>query len=336
MTETPSCVASPEAYPVASDDADAERDIKPANIITAICAAMAEVGTIEASGYNDHHRYAFASRDDILAQSQPALAAAGLAMWPHEITPLESSAPKHLRCQVTYRVQHVSGESIDFVVLAEAADTQDKACAKLMSSATKSALKTLLQIAVANEGISTKPQQHQRKRGGRDRDRQAEAERVRIDPKLAVKPPLHEDGTGGDGRTWEDLEWRRDREWVRDGAAGRLSAEDHPCHQHPVWIAHCKWALQRLNLAYRQDKRWAQLVAHTGGADGAWRFLVETLSGHEWNAQRVDHIESLHDTYRERVAQLTQRDLSALKAALEAEDYDTDAPIAGFEQRGEG
>jgi len=304
-----------------SDNAD-KRDDRPTtpNLVSAICQVMAEVGHVLATGYNKHDGYAYASGDDLLAKVQPALARAGLAMWPAEVAVTEqayrtkSGELRGIQATVVYQLQHTSGETIRVVALGEGADRLDKARAKAMTGAQKIALRQLFAIATVDE----------------------EPEPAAPPAGRAPKPGpveicLDQEVIPGRPRTWLELGLDQ-RDWVRSAASGELAAEkpDVALYRDRSWQAHAKARLAELNQLYRQKKRGSQILSHSGGsAHKAVAFVLEHVSD-ERRAQlgrAVEHVEVPGEAFALLLPALMHEDLSALKSALKAAGYDVDADV---------
>lgn len=113
------------------------------NLYAALVAAQAEIQPVGKSSTNEHHRYKYASGDDIVAEARRALNANGLAIFAlasniseHPYSWEDDKGGVHedvqLRMNVTFRLVHTSGESHDFApfsvpVLPEKGRPLDKA-----------------------------------------------------------------------------------------------------------------------------------------------------------------------------------------------------------------
>lgn len=130
-----------------------------AKLTEAINACMSEIGPVAMTGMNQEHKYKYASDEDLMRAVQPVLARNGLALVPvamtaehHDIGKTSSGAPK-IRCDlsITYRLLHVSGESIDIAGYGQGWDMGDKAGYKAQTGALKYVLRTMFAIPVGND-----------------------------------------------------------------------------------------------------------------------------------------------------------------------------------------
>ena len=113
------------------------------NITEAITKTMQNCGYISKDSTNTHHKYKYTSEAEIIGAIRAPMAQNGLSLLPVGVQVLEcATSGKMYRYDllVTYKLLHVSGESIDLVVPASGADTQDKALPKAMTMALKYAL----------------------------------------------------------------------------------------------------------------------------------------------------------------------------------------------------
>lgn len=137
------------------------------NLYAALVSAQAEIQPVGKASTNEHHRYKYASGDDIVAEARRALNAHGLAIFS-----LASSLTEHpysweddkgvvhedvqLRMNLTFRLVHTSGESHDFEpfsvpVLPEKGRPLDKAEAGARTYALSYFLRELLLIPRVDE-----------------------------------------------------------------------------------------------------------------------------------------------------------------------------------------
>lgn len=115
----------------------------------AICAIMGEVGYVQKTGRNDHHRYTYTSDKDLLDKLQPAMSRHGLSMFPTHIDRIEVG--KRTDLMVTYELRHVSGETATVMAPGSGADTQDKGAYKAMTGAYKYALRQTFAIPTGDD-----------------------------------------------------------------------------------------------------------------------------------------------------------------------------------------
>ncbi len=126
-----------------------ESEGKPSGLAAAVCSVMAAVRYVRQTGHNEIHRYRYASDEDLLAALQPAMAEAGLALLPIHVesTTIEHSPDRKGKTQwrtdlvVSYRLMHVSGESIELQAPGCGIDGEDKGAYKAMTGALKYVLR---------------------------------------------------------------------------------------------------------------------------------------------------------------------------------------------------
>lgn len=103
--------------------------------------------------------YTFAGEADLIQNLRPAMLANGITCHPVSISDVhktdyqtsKGSVMRDVTAVLTYRMTHVSGESEDVVVLAEAADSGDKSAAKLMTIGEKYALRQYFLIETGDD-----------------------------------------------------------------------------------------------------------------------------------------------------------------------------------------
>jgi hypothetical protein len=119
-------------------------------IIEALNLAMQDVGLVSKDSVNSHHKYKFTSEAEIISAIRQPFMAHGLVLAPSNVEVLklaESGKLYRYDLLVTYKCLHTSGESLDIVVAASGADSQDKALPKAMTMALKYALIQLMLVA---------------------------------------------------------------------------------------------------------------------------------------------------------------------------------------------
>jgi hypothetical protein len=120
------------------------------DLTAAIAAAMGSIGYVRQTGQNTHHRYSYASDEDLAKAVNPALVEHGLAISPAGMHVDRPSSG--LACvTVTWRVSHSSGQWMTLATVGEGADKQDKAVAKSMTMARKYLLRLLFCIATGDD-----------------------------------------------------------------------------------------------------------------------------------------------------------------------------------------
>tara|TARA_R110000787_G_scaffold205811_1_gene316081 strand:+ start:78 stop:707 length:630 start_codon:yes stop_codon:yes gene_type:complete len=118
-------------------------------LVSAIGAAMSDVGYVRGTGTNDHHRYNYTSDEDLAAAVQPAMARHGIAMFPTSCQ-IDRSGD---RCTVvqSWRVAHTSGQWMQLEIAGEGVDKQDKGTAKALTGARKYMLRLLFCIPTGDD-----------------------------------------------------------------------------------------------------------------------------------------------------------------------------------------
>lgn len=118
------------------------------NVFKALSAVMADVGAVRKGDYNEGQRFNFRGIDAVVNAVSPALRKHGLIVTP-KIHTIDYSTVEvgrnrtpmgHVRVVVEYNFTHENGGSVSTVVPGEAMDSGDKATAKAMSVAFRTAL----------------------------------------------------------------------------------------------------------------------------------------------------------------------------------------------------
>ena len=127
-------------------------------LVTALGAAMAEVGYVRGTGYNSQQKYKFTSDEDLAAAVQPALVKHGLSISPlsSDVTaaPFQTSTGKTMNRVIivqSWRVAHSSGEWMTAEVVGEGSDSMDKSVNKAMTAARKYLLRLLFCIPTGDD-----------------------------------------------------------------------------------------------------------------------------------------------------------------------------------------
>ena len=125
-------------------------------IAAAIAAATGSIGYVRQTGQNTHHRYAYASDEDLARAVNPALVAHGLAIAPVNMT--HAREGKSVIVTVTWEIRHSSGESMQMMTIGEDADRGDgKAVYKCMTGARKYLLRLVFCIATGDDAEIATP-----------------------------------------------------------------------------------------------------------------------------------------------------------------------------------
>jgi hypothetical protein len=117
-------------------------------------AVMAEVGAVKKGDFNEGQRFNFRGIDAVVNAVSPALRKHGIVVTPKiesvDYTTVEIGRNRtpmgHVRVVVTYTFHHVGGGAITATVPGEAMDSGDKATAKAMSVAFRTALLQALSL----------------------------------------------------------------------------------------------------------------------------------------------------------------------------------------------
>lgn len=118
------------------------------NIYEALSAVMAEVGAVRKGDYNEGQRFNFRGIDAVVNAVSPALRRHGVIVTP-KVESIDYGTVEvgrnrtpmgHVRVLVNYTFTHVTGGTVAATVPGEAMDSGDKATAKAMSVAFRTAL----------------------------------------------------------------------------------------------------------------------------------------------------------------------------------------------------
>lgn len=124
-------------------------------LVAAMAAAQAEMGSVQKGGWNDHNKYKYAQVGDILNASKQILLKHGIIIVASAINAQEavSNAAKGNRVFVNLSaiIAHSSGQWIEIQSVGEGCDTQDKATYKAITGARKYALTSGLNLATTDE-----------------------------------------------------------------------------------------------------------------------------------------------------------------------------------------
>jgi hypothetical protein len=120
-------------------------------IAAAIAKATGEIGYIQKTGKNQHHRYTYASDEDLTRAIAPVLAANGLALVPVVESIARDMDGTRVTVTVRWIVAHESGQRLECVTASEGTDRQDKAVAKALTGARKYLLRLLFSVATGDD-----------------------------------------------------------------------------------------------------------------------------------------------------------------------------------------
>jgi len=124
------------------------------NVYSAMAAVMSEVGAVKKGDRNTSQNFSFRGIDAVVNAVSPALRAHGIIVTPKvetfDYSTVEIGKNRtpmgHVRVIVTYTFHHVGGGVITATVPGEAMDSGDKATAKAMSVAFRTALLQALSL----------------------------------------------------------------------------------------------------------------------------------------------------------------------------------------------
>lgn len=125
----------------------------------ALVAVMDKARYVRETAKNKHFGYNYASDEDILAALRPAMIANGLAMFPtdceRQTVPHSPTAKGAAQWRtdiiMTYRLLHVSGETMTVKVPGCGIDPEDKGAYKALTGAMKYALRNTFLIPTGND-----------------------------------------------------------------------------------------------------------------------------------------------------------------------------------------
>ena len=116
---------------------------KSSPLISAINNVMREVSRVKKTGINSHHRYSYASEEDLIEAIRPAMVSEGLIMIPSKVEILnvaDQGKNQRIDISVQYHIHHISGMGMVINVVSSGMDSQDKALPKAMTMALKYAI----------------------------------------------------------------------------------------------------------------------------------------------------------------------------------------------------
>lgn len=134
-----------------------------ARVLEALGKVMKDTGTIPKTGWNDFHKYKYATEEDALDIIRPAMVKHGLILLPscEHISPIDAHGNTHI--VVEYHLAHTSGDILPFSLkmpgtgndknrgFPEPGGVGDKGTYKAMTGANKYALFKILQLATGDD-----------------------------------------------------------------------------------------------------------------------------------------------------------------------------------------
>lgn len=170
------------------------------NIYTLISKVMHDVGAVKKAERNNHQNFNFRGIDAVINAVSPAFRAHGIVTYPilitHEYETVTVGQNRtqmgHARITVKYVFCAPDGSSIEVVVPAESMDSGDKATAKAMSVAYRTALLQTLCLPTDD----TDPDAHTYERSSTVNDRPATRPTQRTEPAPAPVAPARKKPSG--------------------------------------------------------------------------------------------------------------------------------------------
>jgi hypothetical protein len=129
----------------------------PTNLVEKLAAVMAKVERVPKTGWNDFHKYKYATEADITDAVRAEMAAQGVMLFPSvehidwKDMPTKSGAVERLATMTVKFTATDGKDSVSFTVLGEGQDRSDKATYKAMTGATKYALLKLFLIPTGDD-----------------------------------------------------------------------------------------------------------------------------------------------------------------------------------------
>lgn len=128
-------------------------------LAVALATIMGDLGGIEHDGRNPAQGYQYTSYDAIAGRLRPLMAREGVVLAPVRVEVLgerdiagRTSSWHVVRLAVTYRLTHAaSGDSLDVPIVAEGADSSDKAIPKALTMAQKYLFKQVFLVSTGED-----------------------------------------------------------------------------------------------------------------------------------------------------------------------------------------
>ncbi len=126
------------------------------NLIKAVGAVMAEVGTLKKDGHNDFSNYDFTTEAMVVGTLRPLLVKNGLIFVPHNVSVTHSEQINEKMRRViissTFLLAHVSGESLTITLPGEGMDSLDESTNKALTAALKYGLLQTFCVGRGDDG----------------------------------------------------------------------------------------------------------------------------------------------------------------------------------------
>lgn len=249
------------------------------SLVRKLAGVMGDVERVPKSGYNDHHRYSYATEADISAAVRKGMSDRGLMLFPDvkktewDELPTRNGKMKLCTLTVHFTVEDGdSGETRTFEIIGQGSDNGDKASYKALTGATKYAMLKLFLIPTGDDPeTQTAPASQQQQ------PKQAAAPKPPEAPKAATPPATP-----------------CDHEWDLKGKCSKCSAPE-PKAEQPK------------ELKDRTSKLW--LKAKSAG------WAVDAFQG--WCAKQLEHTKPSNLWSADEIARLEVAMIEALSDKTE-------------------
>ena len=142
---------TPDAREVEQQRRKNRKELPPmASVYTKIAEVMEKVERIQKNGWNDFHKYKFATESDITDSVRPMLAQAGLAFFSNVLEQERTGDTTKVKMAFTLADIDTS-EKLEFTFWGEGQDKGDKGLYKAYTGATKYFLKSIFLIATGDD-----------------------------------------------------------------------------------------------------------------------------------------------------------------------------------------
>lgn len=124
------------------------------SLVAKLAEVLGDVERVPKSGYNDFHKYSFATEADIVAAVRKGMSTHGLIMVPsvEDVTWRDGKSAPIATTRVRFTIMDGDSDaSLSFVIVSEGQDSGDKALYKALTGATKYALLKLFLIPTGDD-----------------------------------------------------------------------------------------------------------------------------------------------------------------------------------------
>ena len=142
---------APDAKEVEQQRRKNRKELPPmASVYTKIAEVMDKVERIQKNGWNDFHKYKFATESDITDSVRPMLAQAGLAFFSNVLE--QERTGDTTKVKMAFTLADIdTAEKLEFTFWGEGQDKGDKGLYKAYTGATKYFLKSIFLIATGDD-----------------------------------------------------------------------------------------------------------------------------------------------------------------------------------------